>query len=56
MTTYMDSDFKRFSSIHDKLAFELNRYLEEKNILEWMTEVKTTLIQNDLQKGTTMDQ
>ena len=32
--------FKKFTSIHDKLALEMNRYLEETYVLEWMTEGK----------------
>ena len=42
--------FKKFSSIHDRLAIKMNRYLEEAVIPEWMTKRKTTLIQNDPDK------
>ena len=54
MIAYMDSGFKKFTSIHDRLAIEMNRCLEEAEMLEWMTKEKeeTTLIQNDPLKGT----
>ena len=44
--------FKKFPSIHDKLALEMNRCLQEGHVPEWMTKGKTTLIKNDLLKGT----
>ena len=47
--------FKRFISINERLAIEMNRYLQETDIPEWMTKVKTTLIQNDPQKGAAPD-
>ena len=43
----MDSGFKKFPSIHDRLAIEMKRYLQEKDIPEWTTKRKTTLIQKD---------
>ena len=36
--------FKKFTTTHDILALELNRFLEETNIPEWMSKRKTTLI------------
>ena len=44
--------FKMFTSIHDRLAIEMNRCLQEIDIHKWMTKGKTTLIQKDPQKGT----
>ena len=37
--------FKKFSSIHDRLAQEMNRYLQGAHVPEWMTKRKITLIQ-----------
>ena len=43
--------FKKFTFIHDKLAIEMNKCLQERDIIpEWK---KNTLIQKDHQKGTT---
>ena len=36
--------------IHERLSFEMNRYLEETDIPEWMAKGLTTLIQKDPQK------
>ena len=36
MMANMYSYFKKFTFIHDRLALELSRYLEETNILKWM--------------------
>ena len=44
--------FKKFISIHDRLALEMNRYLQGAQIPDWMTKGKTTLIQKDPSKGT----
>ena len=44
---YIDSGFKKFTSIHDTLAIKMNRYLEESNIPKWITKGNTTLIQKD---------
>ena len=44
--------FKKFTSIPDRLALEMNRCLQETHVLEWMTKGNTTLIQNDDLKGT----
>ena len=43
--------FKKFTSIHDRLALEMNRRLQGAH--EWMTKGKTTLIQKDPSKATT---
>ena len=48
---YTDFGFKKFTSIHDKLATEMNKCLQKTEILEWMTKRKTT-IQKDHLKGT----
>ena len=46
--------FEKFIPIYDRLAIEMNRYLEETDIPEWMNKGKTTLIQKDpTQKGIT---
>ena len=37
--------FKKFTSIHDRLALEMNKCLQKAHIPEWMTKGKTTLIQ-----------
>ena len=39
--------FKKFISIHDRLALEMNRCLQESHVPEWMTKGKTTLIQKE---------
>ena len=52
---YMDAGFKKFTSIHDRLANEINKCLQEKDITEWMSKGKTTLIQNDPSKWTAID-
>ena len=44
--------FKKFTSIHDRLALEMNRCLQDAHVPEWMTKGKTTLIQKDPSKGT----
>ena len=46
---------KKFTSIHDWLALEMNRCLRGAYIPEWMTQGKTTLIQKKPNKGTTSD-
>ena len=43
---------KKFTSIHDRLALEINRCLQDAQVPEWMTKGKTTLIQKDPNKGT----
>ena len=44
--------FKKFTSIHDRLALEMNKCLQTAHVPEWMTKGRTTLIQKDLNKGT----
>ena len=44
--------FKKFTSIHDRLALEMNRCLQDAQVPEWMTKGKTTLIQKEPSKGT----
>ena len=44
--------FKKFISIHDRLALEMNRCLQGEQVPEWMTKGKTTLIQKDPSKET----
>ena len=45
--------FKKFISIHDRVALERNRCLQGTQVPDWMTKGKTTSIQKDLRKGTT---
>ena len=44
--------FKKFTSIHDRLALEMNKYLQRAHVPEWMTKGRTTLIQKGPNKGT----
>ena len=44
--------FKKFTSIHDRLALEMNKYLRTAPISEWMTKGRTILIQKDPNNGT----
>ena len=44
--------FKKFTSIHDRLALEMNRCILGTHVPEWMIKGKTTLIQKDPRKGT----
>ena len=39
--------FKNVASIHDRLALQLGKYLQEVHTPEWMTKRKTTLILKD---------
>ena len=39
--------FKMFTSIHDRLALEMNKCLQTTHVPEWMTKGRTTLMQND---------
>ena len=41
---YIDTGLKKFTSIHDRLAIELNRCLQEVNLPEWMTKGKFGLV------------
>ena len=43
--------FKKFTSIHDRLALEMNRSLQDAHVPEWITKGNTTLIQKDPSKG-----
>ena len=36
--------FKKFTAIHDRLALEMNRRLQDAQVPDWMTNGKTTLI------------
>ena len=45
--------FKKFTSIHDGLALEMNRCLQRAHVPKWMTKRMITLIQKDPSKGTT---
>ena len=44
--------FKKSTSIHDRLALEMNKCVQTAHVLEWMTKGRTTLIQKDPNKGT----
>ena len=44
--------FKKFTSIHGRLALEMNRCLQGTQVPDWMTKGKTMLIQKDPSKGT----
>ena len=44
--------FKKFPSIPDRLALEMNRCLQDAQVPDWMTEGKTTLILKDPRKET----
>ena len=44
--------FKKFTSLYGRLALEMNRYLQDVQVPEWMTKGKVTLIQKDRSKGT----
>ena len=47
--------FKKFTSIHDRLAPEMNRCLQDAQVPDWMTKGKTTLNQKDASKGTALN-
>ena len=44
--------FKKFTSIHSRLALKIDRCLQGAQVPEWMTKGKTTSIQKDSCKGT----
>ena len=44
----MDTGSKRITSIHERLALQPSKSLEEANIPEWMIKRKNTLIKKDL--------
>ena len=52
MMEYIESGFKKFTSIHDRLALEMNRYLQQAHVPEWSTKGRPTLIQKDPHKET----
>ena len=43
--------FKKFTSIHDRLALEMNRCLQDTQVPDWITKGKTTLTRKDPSKG-----
>ena len=43
--------FRKFTSIHYRLATEMNKCIQKTEIPEWMTKGKTTQIQKDPIKG-----
>ena len=45
--------FKKFTSIHGRLALEMNRCQQGAQVSDWMTKGKTTLIQKDPSKVNT---
>ena len=45
MIAYMDSGFKKFTPIHDRLAIIMNRFLQERDLPVCMNKGKTTQIQ-----------
>ena len=47
--------FKKFTSIHDRLALEMNKCLQTAHVPEWMTKIRTSLIQKDPNKGTALN-
>ena len=44
--------FKKFTSIYDRQALEMNRCLQDAQVPDWITKGKTTLIQKDPIKET----
>ena len=44
--------FKKFNSLHGRLALEMNRCLQGTQVPDWMTKGKSKLIQKDPSKGT----
>ena len=46
--------WSKFTSIHDRLALEMNKCLQIAHVPEWMTKGRTTLIQKGPNKGTTI--
>ena len=42
----------KLTSIHDRLALEMNKCLQRAHVPEWMTKGRTTLVQKDPNKGT----
>ena len=52
---HMDSGLKKLTSIHESLAIEINKCLEEVDIPKLSTKGETTRIQKDSHKGTTSE-
>ena len=52
MMAYMYTGKNKCTSIHERLAIEMNRCLQETEITEWLTKVREKQIQIDTQKGT----
>ena len=50
MMAYINSSFKKCTSIHDRLAGE-RRYLKKANIPEWITNGRSYRIQKNLQRN-----
>ena len=44
--------FKKFTPIHDRLALEMNRCLQDAEVPDWINKGKATLIQKNKHKGT----
>ena len=44
--------FKKFTAVHDRLAKEMNKFLQRAHVPEWKMKGRTTLIQKDPSKGT----
>ena len=42
---------KNFSSMHDRIALQLNDCLRQGNVPSWMTQGRTVLIRKDISKG-----
>ena len=49
---FTDFGFKKFTSIHHRLATEMNKSIQKTEIPEWMTKGKTTVIHKDPHKRT----
>ena len=45
--------FKKFTSIHDRLALQMNKYLQRAHVPEWLIKGRNTLIQKDPSKRAT---
>ena len=48
--------FKKFTSIHDRLALEMNKCIQRTPVPGWMTNGRTTLIQKEPKHGNTHKQ
>ena len=47
--------FQKFTSIHNRLAQEMNKCLQTAHVPDWMTKGRTTLIQKDPNKRTALN-